>query len=148
MKLVRNRQGPSLVSMFQPNATYLLSLDASKPFVGASPDSIFECKCHGKVCIEIKCPYSTSHLSSLDKDAHLASLDYSDKGTSLKKTHTYYIQCQLQMGVTKMEKCYFFIYTSHGHLLNEIDIDKDCSLSLVEKCCKFYDFHYLKSIYK
>ena len=114
---------------------------ASKSFIAASPDRIFECKCHGKVCIEIKCPYSISHLSPLDKDAHLAYLDYSDKGTSLKKTHTYYTQSQLQMGVTKIEKCYFFIYTSHGHLLNEIDFDKDyLILSLVEKCCKFMIF--------
>ena len=126
-----------------------LFLDASKPFIGASQDHIFECKYHGKVCIEIKCPYSISHLSPLDKDAHLAYLDYSsDKGTSLKKTHTCYTQCQLQMGVTKIEKCYFFIYTSHGHLLNEIDFDKKFFLSLVEKCCKFNELHYLKSIYK
>lgn len=125
-----------------------LFLDATKPFIGASPDRIFECKCHGKVCIEIKCPYSISHLSPLDKDAYLCYLDYSDKGTSLKKSHTYYTQCQLQMGVTKIEKCYFFIYTSHGYLLSEINFDKEFFLSLVEKCCKFYEFHYLKSIYK
>ncbi|MEO0683969.1 MAG: YqaJ viral recombinase family protein [Cyanobacteria bacterium J06649_11] len=84
--------------------------DAPKPFIGASPDRIFECKCHGKVCIEIKCPYSIRNLSPLDKDAHLAYLDYSDKGTSLKKTHTYYTAyiCQLQMGVTKIRKMLLF----------------------------------------
>ena len=112
---------------------YGLFFDASKPFIGASPDRILNVN----VCIEIKCPYSISHLSSLDKDAHLAYLDYSDEGKSLKKTHTYYTQCQLQMGVTKIENCYFFINTSHGHLLNEIDFDKDFFLSLVEKCCNF-----------
>ena len=64
-----------------------LFLEASKPFIGASPDRILECDCHGKVCIEIKCPYSISHLSPTDKDAGLSYMDYSDGGIHLKKTH-------------------------------------------------------------
>lgn len=74
-------------------------------------------------------------------------MDYSDGGIHLKKTHGYYTQCQLQMGVTKLKKCYFFIYTAHGHLLSEIDFDEEFYLSLLEKCCKFYELHYLKSLY-
>ena len=32
-------------------------IDPSKPYLGASPDSIVNCKCCGKGVLEVKCPY-------------------------------------------------------------------------------------------
>ena len=35
-----------------------LFLDKNTAYVGASPDGIMYCNCHGKAVIEIKCPFS------------------------------------------------------------------------------------------
>jgi len=125
-----------------------LFLDTDNPFIGASPDRIVSCSCHGKMCVEIKCPYSISHLSPNDDNANIAFLDRKNGSLSLKKTHAYYTQCQLQLGVAKLNKCYFFVYTAHGFILNEIDFDVNFFSDISEKCCRFYRDYYLKSFYK
>lgn len=35
-----------------------LIISAKEPCLGASPDAIFRCDCHGKIVVEVKCPYS------------------------------------------------------------------------------------------
>ena len=35
-----------------------LFLDKDKAYIGALPDSITYCKCHGKSILEVKCPYN------------------------------------------------------------------------------------------
>ena len=35
----------------------------SHPFIGASPDAIASCSCCQNFCVEVKCPYSISHIS-------------------------------------------------------------------------------------
>lgn len=126
-----------------------LYLDPSKPFVGASPDRIFSCKCHSKMCVEIKCPFSISHKSPKDDDIELAFLHKKENGeVGLKKSHNYYTQCQLQLGVTGLTKCVFFVYTAHGHILEEIDFDQEFYSDLSIKCDRFYREFYLPSIYK
>ena len=38
----------------------------------------------------------------------------------LNQNHKYYTQCQQQMAITRTEKWYFFVYTSHRFYLKEI----------------------------
>ena len=38
----------------------------------------------------------------------------------LNQNHKYYTQCQQQMAITRTEKGYFFVYTSHRFYLKEI----------------------------
>lgn len=46
-----------------------LFLDSDDPFVGASPDAIVNCKCCGRGCVEVKCPFCArdSELDSVKK---------------------------------------------------------------------------------
>lgn len=114
------------------------------PFVGASPDRILSCSCHGKWTVEIKCPYSISHLAPTDTRAKLPYME----DNKLKQTHQYYTQCQLQMGVLNVSKCLFFVYTSHGFILTEINFDKELYTDLLRLCKLFYKDHYLKSLFE
>lgn len=103
-----------------------LYLNPKMPFVGASPDRVFSCKCHPKICVEIKCPFSISHKSPKDDDIKLAFLQKGENNEIvLKRSHSYYTQCQLQLGVIGLTKCIFFVYTAHGHILEEIDFDEE-----------------------
>ena len=36
-----------------------LFLGHKKSYIGASPDAVGSCKCHGLCVVEIKCPFST-----------------------------------------------------------------------------------------
>ena len=114
------------------------------PYIGASPDRIVSCSCHEDACLEIKCPFSISHLSPTADEANLNYL----VNSKLKISHQYYTQCQLQMGVTGLKQCYFFVYTAHGFLIEKIDFDVEFYNVLIEDCCMFYSEFYLKSFFK
>ena len=40
-----------------------------RPFIGGSPDHIFQCECCGKFCIEIKCPFTIRDKSPHDAES-------------------------------------------------------------------------------
>lgn len=93
-----------------------LIISTSIPFLAASPDGIFNCPCHGKGVIEIKCPWKhrNSHIdvaAALDDDFCL-KLDTSVGNYYLPKTHSYYYQVQLQMFLAKASFCLFVVYTT------------------------------------
>lgn len=63
--------------------------------------------------IEIKCPYKWRKKSLHDacKDKEFCCFLDDNNEIQLKKNHRYYTQIQGQMGVCKMQKCDFVLYT-------------------------------------
>ena len=98
---------------------YGLFLCEEIPFVGGIPDRIVECDCCGKSCLEIKCPFSIRHLSSDSPEANLPYIKRQNNMPKLSTNLKYYTQCQIQMAATKLQKCYFFVWTAHGSILQE-----------------------------
>ena len=123
-----------------------LFLDNAKPFIGASPDRIISCSCCPRACLEVKCPYSVNFLSPKDPNFSLPYLQNVDGKLVLKESDKYFTQCQMQMGVTGCKLCYFFVWTPHGYILNELVFNLDFWNDLV---LLFSDFHdlYLQSLY-
>ncbi len=69
-------------------------------FVRGSHDRIVICSCCGTRGLEVKCPFTTRHLSPTDKDAKLAFMTTDENGKyHLKKNHPYYTQCKVEMAV-------------------------------------------------
>ncbi len=147
----------TFLSAFEVNHTDVSStqcgifLCKDKPFIGGSPDLIVECKCCGKYCIEVKCPFSIRDKSPLDP-ASILALPYltnsSDNGTSLKRSHKYFTQCQMQMGVTEINKSIFIIWTPHGIFQEEINFDNSLWESLKESLRDFYVNYYVPSLFQ
>lgn len=77
-----------------------LFIDTARPFIGASPDGLVECSCHGKAIIEIKCP-----------STEIKNLSYLDKDGALKQKCRYFGQIQGQMHVTGLSLAYLYIYS-------------------------------------
>ncbi len=95
------------------------------PFLGGSPDRIISCDCCGNSCLEVKCPYSILHTTPNDPDGKLPYLNYdTDNELRLNRAHKYYTQCQIQMAATKISKCHFFVWTSHGFHSETINFDE------------------------
>ena len=122
-----------------------LILDRTMPYIGASPDRLFSCSCCGVACVEIKCPYSVNYTTP--DDTNLDYLLKVDDEIKLKRTHKYFTQCMMQMGVTNISKLYFVVWTPHGLIIDHISFDPELWSSMKHKFEKFYKEFYLKSFY-
>ena len=95
------------------------------PFIGASPDGIFSCICHSaKFLIEVKCPYSFKDTLNIDEALRQRDFFLSEQKT-LKKSHKYYAQIQLQLFVCEMEQCELVVWTPKW--LYHVAVEKDSS---------------------
>ena len=81
-----------------------LMVKTNQPWLSATTDALFQDE-NGNICVlEIKCPSSC-------KDS-IISVPYIEQDTKLKKSHSYYTQCQIQMYVTGVRQCHLFVYSS------------------------------------
>ena len=73
-------------------------------FLGASPDGIVNCSCHGKHLVEVKFPYRccTKGLQEVAKDLSVFLKD-NDGTLELDTSHAYYYQVQCQLGISEVE---------------------------------------------
>lgn len=95
------------------------------PYVGGSPDRMVQGSCCGRACLEIECPFSIRHLAPDNPESNLPYLKRENNDLILRKTHNYYTQCQIQMVAAKVTRCYFFVWTAHGNILQQIDLDQN-----------------------
>lgn len=87
-----------------------LILDCDHCFLGASPDRIGSCDCHGSYIVEIKCPSSLQNKpAGSAKD--LPYINSNTSGLNLKKSHKYYSQVTLYMAVCKKSHTDFVVWS-------------------------------------
>ena len=96
-----------------------------------------------KFCVE--CSYLISHTSP--KDAKLAFIEKENDQFKLKKIHIYYIQCQIQMAVTNLEKTYFVVWTRHSMIIDTVTLDKELWDDMKDKFILCYENFYLKTFF-
>ncbi|XP_065067609.1 uncharacterized protein LOC135693150 [Rhopilema esculentum] len=85
-----------------------LQVDADYPFLGAFPDGLVTCSCHGLAVLEVKCPYKFKEsLDGWQNDKNFPI----DESLEMKQDHKYYFQIQLQMDLCQAAFGYFFIYS-------------------------------------
>lgn len=115
-----------------------LTAPAWHPYLGASPDGLIKCECHGLGTLEIKCPFCLNS-QSLDEAAESSSfcLQNDSEGFKLKETHAYYYQVQLQMHVTKSSYCDFVVWQKGQLLIQRIPINENFQS---DSMCKAKDF--------
>lgn len=128
------------------NATFTatgLYINKDFLFLGASPDGTLSCKCHGKSCLEIKCPFK--YKDGLEGWSSDKNFPISPDGL-INKKHAYYYQMQLQMLVTATKNCYFFIWSKpsqknqapNNYLLLQVGFNEDFCKSMHEKFEKLF----------
>ena len=100
------------------------------PHLGASPDGVVSCTCHGKGVIELKCPYS--HKDDTIKDAvtkdNASCLMEHDGKLKLRRDHTYYYQIHI-CGVSYCD----FVVCTFG---TSVDIFVEQDNGLWDNCLK------------
>ena len=91
------------------------------PHLGASPDGVVSCTCHGKGVIELKCPYSHKDdtiKNAVTKNNTFCLIEHDGK-LKLRRDHTCYYQIQTQMHICGVNYCDFVVCTVLTYLLKE-----------------------------
>ena len=87
----------------------------SHPYIGATPDNIFTCKCwERRICVEYKCPHSIRELDVSESWYKTDFLEKVNGAIQLKRNHKYFIQVTIQIAITGAEQCYFVVWITKG----------------------------------
>ena len=77
------------------------AINPEHPCVGARPDAICYCNCHGTGCVEIKCPYKARDSTITEA---VGVLEKTSNGClQLDRKRLYYAQVQLQLPSAKLD---------------------------------------------
>lgn len=85
--------------------------------------------------LEIKCPMKTL--------AECTYLTRNENSYSLKKNHNYFHQITMQLAVTGLEWCYFFVWREDESHLEVIYFDENVWRDMKYKLDMFYFNYYL-----
>lgn len=78
------------------------------PYLGASPDAICCCSCHGLGCVEIKCPYCMKESTigdAVNSGVKMCLSKTSDGTLQLDKRHPYFFPSTTSNGCNKVNVC-------------------------------------------
>lgn len=102
-----------------------LWLSTSFPFIGASPDAISSCSCHGKSTVEIKCPWRLKDKVIVDaiEENIDVGIERTPAGLTVKKNHTYWYQVQTQLYCTGLDRAHFVCWCPMDIYIGVVDRD-------------------------
>ncbi len=124
-------------------------ISQSQPWLCASIDGVVVSdNCVTKI-IEVKCVAKCINSPLFNIEKNKFEVDYLqkiDEKIYLKKTHQYYTQAQIQMYVSGMSKCDFFVWTPVDNLTVQIQKDEEFLRNCVPKLENFYFKHYLPAL--
>ena len=118
-----------------------LHINPRYPHLGASPDGVVHCECHGNGIVEVKCPYCKRNdtIEDAADDPRFCLEKCGDGSLSLKRSHEYFYQVQCQLFVTGMAYCDFVVYTSKDNLFVQRHVpDTDFWCENISVIDKFY----------
>ncbi|XP_061695959.1 uncharacterized protein LOC133511237 [Syngnathoides biaculeatus] len=116
-----------------------LFIDATFPFIGASPYALVTCDCCESWILEIKCPYChidpTIETATENSDFYIRN--ESGKLT-LKQDHAYYFQIQCQLHATQKQYCDFVVCTNSTIFIERIEPDTNLFSEIVKSAETFF----------
>ncbi|KAK2552801.1 Exonuclease [Acropora cervicornis] len=118
-----------------------LFIKSDYPYLAASPDGLFLCKCCGLSIVEAKCPYTVrnENIHVKDKFDQVDFLEDFHGKPRLKRSHKYYTQMQAQMWVCGVCHGFFIVWTQGGPPYYErVELDMEFCLNVVNNITLFY----------
>lgn len=118
-------------------------VDREASYIGASPDALVECTCCGLGVVEIKCPWCAKDVESLvdtvEQRGKKFCLQKTQSGSlELSRGHPYYMQCQLQMHVTRRLYCDFVVWHAAGLHTERLTPDSLLMTEALAKAERFF----------
>lgn len=123
-----------------------------QPWLCASLDGVVVDEIEIVKIIEIKSPISCQNLKVIDeenKKCNVHYFEYIGDKISLKKSHPYYTQCQVQMYVTGMSECDLFVYSQvqQGSFTYTVFRDENFIENVILQSEEFYFKYYLPALH-
>ncbi|KAM8769330.1 uncharacterized protein AB9X84_001087 isoform 1-T2 [Acanthopagrus schlegelii] len=124
-----------------------LFIDTRRPWLAASPDGIVKDSQTGQwlLCLEVKCPYKHRHRrvedACRDDPAFCLQIQEQDGGPpvySLKTSHSYFTQIQVQLAVTGLQRADLVVFTLKETAIVPVTFDPDLWKETVSKLEMFY----------
>ena len=132
-----------------------LWINPKYPQLGASPDGLVDDPSCGAGVLEIKCPFvlkdkiisrdSLESLTTGQRRRFCCAMNENGQ-LVLKRTHKYFYQVQMQMGITERTFCDFVIWTSKGLHVQRIHFDQQFWINIANDLVNFHR-HYLTPEY-
>ena len=115
-----------------------LTLHKEMSFLGASPDGIFHCACHDeKYLLEVKCPFSMKDTLSIEEAINQTSF-FIDQHKSLKRSHKYFTQIQMQLFVCGYRQCELIVWSPNWLFCSTVTRDDEFLANSIPVLQKFY----------
>ncbi|XP_072037064.1 uncharacterized protein [Amphiura filiformis] len=126
------KNGKTLIPQWKHPQISKRNLKEEKPFIGASPDAIVNCECHGMGVVEVKCPYKhkESDFVQVSTDS-TQCLKIVDGQHIIKKGHPCYTQIQTQIYVCNVKYGDLVIWTLKSVIVLRIDRDNEFISNMV-----------------
>jgi len=123
-----------------------LVINPSYPHLGASPDGIVACDCHGVGVIEVKCPYCVRKQSPDRAIEMLKYLECQGDEVHLKETDAYYYQVQAQLNICEVSYADFIVWTEAGMFVERILPQSSFFIKAVTEMERFYKYAVLPEL--
>lgn len=120
-----------------------MRIAVDNPWLSATADGVVTCACHGKLLVEIKCPYSARHMTCAEFMADESSYLFEGQ---LNPNHAYYTQIQIQMKVYGVNQCLFIVKLKDGFIICTIPKNDPYINDLVPKLEKFWKRHIVREL--
>ena len=113
------------------------------PYIAGTPDAILKCECCTELyLVEIKCPFRLAQCGT----GGWKILEYFDEHGDLKKSHTYFSQLNLYLGITGIKTAYFVVYARGDTIIREIDFDAAYFEYQIRNMSEYYRDYYLPTV--
>lgn len=96
--------------------------------------------------LEIKCPITCQDKRIIDSVTNIPNVNYLkliNGEITIKKSLSYYSQCQILMYVTRLDECDLFVYNLLSPVLLTITKDENYLLNTLPKVENFYFSYFL-----
>ncbi|KAM7307511.1 uncharacterized protein ISCGN_011147 [Ixodes scapularis] len=111
-------------------------IDTRDSFIGASPDGIWSCSCHGVGILEVKCPAVLK-----EPGTPITRVDCLNDNLELPTFHKYYTQVQTQLHVCRKSVAHFVIWGPDDLHVQEVAYDKAFFAPILSKARQFWAKH-------
>ncbi|KAM7281115.1 hypothetical protein ISCGN_006229, partial [Ixodes scapularis] len=105
-------------------------------FIGASPDGIWSCSCHGVGILEVKCPAVLK-----EPGTPITRVDCLNDNLELPTFHKYYTQVQTQLHVCRKSVAHFVVWGPDDLHVQEVAYDKAFFAPILSKARQFWAKH-------
>jgi len=102
-----------------------LLVKIDEPFLGASPDGLFSCKCCGTAVLEAKCPYNIKDQNIKENYEKVDFLEMCDSNLRLKRSHRYYSQLTTEIALRGCSHGFIIVWTTVDYFIEKIPFDQD-----------------------